>query len=337
MSILIVDDAEDMRLSLRMVLEAEGFSDVQTARSAREAFRMLGLEGESAVLAPDVILMDILMPVVNGVEACKRFKQDPRTADVPVLMITGASQDEVLAAAFAAGAIDYITKPLKVIELVARLRSAITLKRELDARRGREHELLRVTRQLKEANETLQRLSDQDALTGVANRRSFDAHLANEWNRAAREQTPLSLVMLDIDYFKRFNDQYGHPRGDDCLRQVARTLAAPLKRPGDLIARYGGEEFVILLPWTGLAGAVGLAEKLRGLVEALQIPHAQSLAADHVTISLGAACTIPKRSAPAESLIEAADQALYLAKERGRNRVEAYSDVIDPDRVLAHQ
>ncbi len=329
MSVLIIDDAADMRESLRMVLEAEGFTDVVTAASAREAFRRVGLDGVAPSVTPDVILMDILMPDVNGVAACKRFKQDPRTADVPILMITGQSQDEVLSAAFAAGAIDFITKPVKIVELVARLRSALTLKRELDDRRRREQELLRVTQQLKDANENLQRLSDQDALTGVANRRSFEAHLAHEWSRAAREQTPLASIMIDIDYFKRFNDRYGHPRGDECLRQVARALAAPLKRPGDLLARYGGEEFVILLPWTGLPGAVALAEKLHGRVSALRIPHADSAAAPHVTISLGVACTIPTRQMKAGALIEAADQALYVAKEHGRNRVEVCTEAAE--------
>jgi diguanylate cyclase (GGDEF)-like protein len=337
MSILIIDDSADMRVSLKAVLEVEGFPDVATAGSAREAYRLLGLEGTPATLTADVILMDIMMPNVNGVAACRRFKQEPRTADVPILMITGQSQDEILQAAFAAGATDYITKPVKVVELVARLRSAQTLKRELDERRRREQELLRVTSQLKQANETLQKLSDQDALTGVANRRSFDGHLVHEWSRAAREQTPLSIIMIDIDYFKRYNDHNGHLRGDECLRQVAGALTAPLKRPGDLLARYGGEEFVILLPWTGLAGALALAEWLHKRVADLGIPHADSQAADRVTISVGVACTIPTRQMKAEALIEAADQALYTAKERGRNRVEVYSEVPDIDWLGARQ
>jgi diguanylate cyclase (GGDEF)-like protein len=327
MSILIVDDAIDMRQSLQAVLEAEGFTDVYSVASAQEAYRFLGLEGGQTVASVDVILMDILMPRVDGVEACQRIKQAPQTADIPVLMITGQNEDDVLTTAFAAGAIDFITKPLKVVELVARLRSALTLKQELDARRSREEELLRVTHQLQEANQTLQRISAQDALTGVANRRSFDSHLAHEWSRAAREQKPLSLIICDIDYFKAFNDYYGHPRGDECLRQVARALRAPVKRPGDLVARYGGEEFVVLLPWTVLSGAVALAEKLRERIASLRIPHARSLAAPHVTLSLGAASVIPLRQARTAGLVEAADQALYAAKERGRNRVEFFSKV----------
>jgi diguanylate cyclase (GGDEF)-like protein len=337
MSILIVDDSPDMRESLRMVLEAEGFSDIWTAASPREAFQLLGQEGETGPPPVDVILMDILMPQGNGVEACRRLKQDPRTADIPILMITGQSQEEVLTAAFDAGAIDFITKPVKPVELVARLRSALVLKHELDARRSREQELLRVTHQLQEANLQLQRLSGQDALTGIANRRSFDSHLTYEWSRAAREQTPLSLLMIDIDYFKAFNDQYGHPRGDECLKQVAQALAVPLKRPGDLLARYGGEEFIILLPWTGLPGAVALAERLRARVAALQIPHRRSAVAAHVTISVGVGCVIPTRQATPNDLIEIADQALYAAKEKGRNRIETLGELLDVGRVKMHR
>jgi diguanylate cyclase (GGDEF)-like protein len=337
MSILIVDDSADMRESLQMVLEAEGFTDVYTAASPQAAFQLLGLEGNTDHPPPiDVILMDILMPQGNGVEACRRLKQHPRTVDIPILMITGQSQDGVLAAAFDAGAADYITKPIKPVELVARLRSALTLKHELDARRSREQDLLRVTHQLQEANQQLQRLSDQDALTGVANRRSFDTHLAYEWSRAAREQTPLALIMIDIDYFKAFNDHYGHPHGDECLKQVAQALAGPLKRPGDLLARYGGEEFIILLPWTGLPGAMALAERLRNRVTGLRIPHRRSAAADHVTISLGVACDIPTRQATPQELIEAADQGLYAAKEKGRDRIEVVGPQTDARRLQLH-
>lgn len=328
MGILIVDDSADMRESMQMVLQAEGFNDVYVVASAEQAFRFLGLEGDNPVAKIDVILMDNMMPRLSGVAACRRIKQHAQTADIPILMITGLNEDAVLTSAFAAGAVDFITKPVKVVELLARLKSAMTLKQELDARRCREEELLRVTMQLQEANQTLQRLSDQDALTGVANRRSFNSHLAQEWSRGAREQLPLSLIMIDIDYFKMFNDVYGHPRGDECLKQVARTLSGPIHRPADLVARYGGEEFVILLPWTGIAGAVALAENLREQVAALNIPHIRSAAAPYVTLSLGVACTIPKRQATPEELIEAADQALYNAKAQGRNRVEVYSEML---------
>jgi len=333
MGILIVDDAADMRCSFQAALEIEGFTDVFAVASAKEAFRFLGLEQPERVAAIDVILMDNRMPHLDGVSACLRLKQDPRTADIPILVITGYDEDEMLTAAFDAGAVDFITKPIKVVELAARLRSALALKQELDGRRSREQELLRVTQELREANQKLQHLSDQDALTGVANRRLFSSHLTHEWSRAAREQIPLSLIMIDLDHFKAFNDCYGHPRGDDCLRQVARTLGAPLKRPGDLLARYGGEEFVVLLPWTGLTGAMALAERLRDRVMTLAIPHEDSAVGPWVTLSLGVACTVPRRQTVPERLIEAADQALYAAKKHGRNRVEVSTAMLAQEKI----
>jgi diguanylate cyclase (GGDEF)-like protein len=320
-----------MRTSLRLVLEGEGFTDIHTAASGEECFHCLGLDGEAPVASIDVILMDNRMPGLDGVSACRRIKRAPRTAHIPILLITGYNEDEVLTAAFEAGAADFITKPIKVVELLARLRSALALKQELDGRRQREQDLRCVTRQLHEANRMLKRLSDQDALTGLDNRRSFDSHLAHEWNRGAREQVPLSLIMMDIDHFKAFNDHYGHPSGDECLRQVARSLATPLHRPGDLLARYGGEEFIILLPWTGLLGARALAERLRERVADLAIPHEHSPVAPHVTLSLGVACAVPKRQASPEGLVKAADEALYRAKEHGRNRVEVFTHLLTPE------
>lgn len=338
MSILIVDDAEDMRVSLRRVLEAEGFPEVTTAGSAREAFELLGMDQPAPALAGvDVILMDLSMPELDGVEACQRIKRHPRLADIPVLMVTGRTEDKALEAAFAAGAADYIRKPIHPVELLARLRSAVTLKHELDCRRLRERELLAATRQLQEANQMLQRLTNLDALTGVANRRYFSTVLTREWARGSRDKASLAAVMVDVDYFKAYNDTYGHPCGDECLCQVARALQDAVKRPGDLLARYGGEEFVILLPRTGLSGAITLAEEARCRVENLKIAHLRSPIQPHVTISLGAASTLPDRHGFPENLVTVADQALYQAKREGRNRVGVFKDAFGPSwtRALA--
>ena len=268
MSILIVDDSEDMRSSLKCVLEMEGFHGVITADSAQAAFELLGMEESGCSPRDvDVVLMDITMPEIDGLEACRRIKEHPELADIPVLVVTGRTEEKDLAIAFAAGATDYIRKPIHPVELVARLRSALALKHELDCRRTREQELVAVTHQLQEANQALQRISNIDALTGVANRRHFSIVLAREWGRAVRDGHPLAAVMIDVDFFKAYNDAYGHLRGDDCLRQVALALQATIKRPADLLARYGGEEFVILLPKTGLPGAIALAEEARRRVE----------------------------------------------------------------------
>lgn len=165
-------------------------------------------------------------------------------------------------------------------------------------------------------------LSFLDELTGIANRRSFNEFIALEWKRAARDTTPLSLLMIDMDFFKAYNDTYGHQAGDECLKRVVRTINETLKRPGDLVARYGGEEFVVILPGTNLEGAALLSDSLRARVEALGIVHAKSQVSNYVTISLGSATTIPRRDSSPDELISAADQALYQAKQEGGNRVK---------------
>jgi len=322
MSILIVDDLPSNRLLLTTILEDAGYTDLLTAESASEAFKYLGIDDPTDIVKRiDLILMDIGMPGIDGIEACRQIKSTKHLRDIPIIMITAKTETRDLEAAFTAGATDYITKPVNAVELLARVELALSLKRELDCRSSRE-ELMEVVRQLEEVNQKLLYLSSLDGLTGIANRRSFDESLDREWRRGIRYNTSLSLIMIDVDFFKAYNDTYGHQAGDDCLKQVAGALRSVVRRPGDLVARYGGEEFVVILPGTHLEGALVVAEALRVAVETLKIHHAGSELSRQITISLGVATTVPSRGSSPAALVAAADQALYKAKQEGRNRVK---------------
>jgi len=322
MSILIVDDSQDSLLLLEHILKEADYNDLLLAKSGAEAFHLLNMNdplNENAHV--DLILMDILMPEIDGIKACRTIKEHGHLQGIPVIMVTAVTETKELQLAFAAGAIDYITKPFNKIELLARVRSALRLKYEMDARKAREKELIELTRQLEAANEMLERLSYVDGLTGIPNRRYFDEFIEQEWKRATRDATPISIILADIDHFKAFNDTYGHQAGDDCLRQIAKTFRGAVRRPGDIIARYGGEEFVAVLSGTDMAGAVSVAEAMRLRIIELGIPHVNSGVIDKVSMSLGVATAIPGRSTYPSTLIGSADKALYKAKEDGRNRI----------------
>jgi len=321
MAIVIVDDTIFGLEVIKSFLISAGYLDVITVQSAAELYQIIDGYSERGIVEIDLILMDIVMPEVDGIEACRNVKKREWLVDVPVMMVTATTEKDDLQLAFSAGAMDYITKPLDRVELLARVRSALRLKHETYRRKAREKELLEVTRQLEAANERLQNLSFLDGLTGIANRRHFDQGLLQESRRAMRDNTPLSLIMLDIDFFKAFNDTYGHLKGDDCLITVALTLEKALKRPGDFPARYGGEEFAVVLPKTDDIGAVIIAEELRASIERASIKHINSLCADHVTVSLGVVTRFPGQVETPEELILAADRALYRSKHEGRNRV----------------
>jgi len=314
--ILIVDDSPKAHLLIESMLRAQGYSDLTSAESASQAFAMLGLEpdGETGPADFDLILMDLLMPEMDGLEACRRIKSCPRLADTPLIMVTAEDSTEHLKEAFDAGAVDYIRKPVNHVELMARVKSALRLKQEMDCRKAREQELVVMT-------DKLRKLSTLDGLTGIANRRRFDDELLRTWRRGQRESSPVALILMDIDHFKAFNDHYGHLAGDDCLRRVAQVLAQNVKRPFDLVARYGGEEFAVLLPDTAAFGALQVAENLRQAVEVLNIANSHANAVRRVTISGGVAAAVPKSESQPACLIAAADACLYRAKREGRNRV----------------
>jgi diguanylate cyclase (GGDEF)-like protein len=328
MSILIIDDDESMQFLLKTLLENEGYTNVYFADSTKSALVQLGIEGEHAdPLNPDLVILDIDLPESNGIETCRKIISTEKFQDVPVIIMTGHADKRYLRMSFEAGAVDYITKPFDSIEFVIRIRSALRLKQEVNQRKAREVELLEMNQILEAFVARLKHASDTDGLTLVANRRCFDENLFKEFQRIKRmnfqneQKYALSLILLDVDHFKKYNDNYGHVEGDYCLQRVARTLTEEVNRPGDLVARYGGEEFVILLPNTPLEEAGMVAERIRKAVENLQIPHVFSKTSAVVTISLGIASLIPDEQINLHSLVEAADKAMYQAKTTGRNRI----------------
>lgn len=322
--ILLVDDQAMVAEAIRRMLETELDIELHYCQQPTEAIPMAN------AIKPSVILQDLVMPEVDGYTLLRFYRANSITANVPVIVLSSKEDPRDKSQAFSNGASDYLIKLPDKIELVARIRAharsyLAQLQRDaaFQAMQALQEQLEESNRKLEESNAVLQRLSILDGLTGIANRRHFDNTLDQEWKRCSREQSMLSLILLDIDSFKKYNDNYGHQGGDECLRQVASALNKAMKRPGDFIARYGGEEFVAILPDTDNPGAAIIAEQMRIHVEELNIPHAYSLATDHVTISLGVATIIPDLNLDPKSLVEAADALLYRAKESGRNRYVA--------------
>lgn len=329
-TILVVDDSVHVHKQIEVFLKTAGYSNLLFAESASEVFKHLNVESpEKEPNKVDLILMDINMPGLSGVEVCRQIKTIERFRDIPIVMVTAEDTDAGLQPAFEAGAVDYIKKPVSEVELVVRVGSVLKLKHEMDERKNREQELLNITGLLEESNQKLQqvnvilnRLSRIDGLTGIANRRHFDDLFCQEWKRAGRLSKPISLLLVDIDFFKNFNDTYGHQLGDECLKQVAGALSRALKRPCDVIARYGGEEFVAFLPETDEKGAIMVAETMQVNMADANIPHRNSPVSDKVTVSIGVSTAVPAANLLPGTLIADADKALYQAKQEGRNRIK---------------
>jgi len=316
--ILIIDDyPENIEV---MGEHLAGGYEVQFALSGQD-----GLERVSKS-QPDLILLDMMMPGMDGFEVCRQLRQDPYTREIPVIFVTAHNDSETESRALAAGAVDFIHKPVNPPVLRARVDTHIKLKMRLDE---------------------LKRLATRDALTGLANRRVFYERLEMEWNRAMRRNDTLSLLMIDVDFFKAYNDHYGHPQGDICLAQVARAIGQTALRANELAARFGGEEFVVLMADTTLEQARQVAERIREGVHGLAIPHQYSGVSDRVTVSIGVGSALPCRIAEqsvhsshcletcakllscAGNLVEMTDKALYQAKRQGRDRF-ACSEMIPP-------
>lgn len=319
--ILVVDDAVENLDLLYRILSRKGFR-VVTADTGTKALELVQND------QPDLIMLDVCMPEMDGYMICDVLKNNPSTKDIPVIFVSALDEVVDKVKAFEVGAVDYIAKPYHAAEVIVRVSNHLALRRlhqqlEVQNERLRQEisDRLAIEAALQTANKELERLAHMDGLTQVANRRSFDHCLAQEWRRMAREQNPLTLILCDVDFFKGYNDTYGHQAGDDCLRNVAKAVSTVLKRSTDFIARYGGEEFAIILPNTSFVGAMHVATEMRAAVQAQEIVHCASSISQFVTLSIGISTVVPVIEVSPQSLLAAADRALYKAKLGGRDRV----------------
>ena len=291
-TLLIVDDEKQNRLLLtelfgttyKIIQAKNGVQALEKARQHR----------------PDLILLDVLMPEMDGMDVLRELKRDDATRLIPVIFITALDSATDEENGLNLGAVDYISKPFHPPIVRVRVRNQL---------------------QLVHQQRLLEQLASLDGLTGIPNRRQFDATLLKEWHRCQRNQQPLSLIVADVDFFKKYNDALGHAAGDRVLQEVAATLRQAARRPGDLGARYGGEEFVLLLPKTNATSAQALAEGLQQLLHSKALPHPDSSLGPWLTMSMGGNTIVPSTTALDPEFFALADAALYRAKHQGRNQV----------------
>ncbi|MBP8711242.1 MAG: diguanylate cyclase [Comamonas sp.] len=291
-TLLIVDDEKQNRLLLtelfgttyKIIQAKNGVQALEKARQHR----------------PDLILLDVLMPEMDGMGVLRELKRDDATRLIPVIFITALSSATDEENGLNLGAVDYISKPFHPPIVRVRVRNQL---------------------QLVHQQRLLEQLASLDGLTGIPNRRQFDATLLKEWHRCQRNRQPLSLIVADVDFFKKYNDALGHAAGDRVLQEVAATLRQAARRPGDLVARYGGEEFVLLLPETNATSAQALAEGLQQLLHSKALPHPDSSLGPWLTMSMGGNTIVPSTTALDPEFFALADAALYRAKHQGRNQV----------------
>jgi len=420
-AILIVDDAPDSLSVLRKMMVEQGYQTF-VATSGERAVQL------AKRVHPDLILLDIVMPGIDGLETCRQLKSNPLTARIPIIFMSAKTDTDDVVAGFDLGAVDYLPKPLRMAEVCARVRTQLQIRNNSENQQEQAERLRTIVNNMAEglmvieadgsiqftnpacdkylgyhegelagqsiadllnplvaqeyldyfvryaanpatahshgtreviirhklgksvcmdltltpmflrqplfigllhdithhkiSEDALQRAAMVDPLTQIANRRHFDSFLEKEWQRATRSGAPLSLVVLDVDHFKLYNDTLGHAAGDLCLQQVAKAIATHAPRATDLAARYGGEEFVLLFAETDADSAYLLAESIRAHVEMLELPHPRSITSDWITVSIGVATIHPHQLENTESLFVAADRAMYVAKESGRNQVQ---------------
>jgi diguanylate cyclase (GGDEF)-like protein len=325
-TLLVVDDVPaNVNLLLKFLTQA-GFK-VLVAKDGESALK------KAAYAKPDLILLDVMMPGLSGFEVCEMLKSQPQTQDIPIIFMTALSETVDKVKGFSLGAIDYVTKLVQHEEILVRINTHIKIhqqQRQIQEQNETlnllNQELETLTEQLKErtailekANCELERLNALDCLTQIANRRRFEEYLSSQWQRLLPRQLPLSLIFADIDYFKHYNDHYGHQAGDECLQQVAQAINRTTKPLSYLIARYGGEEFVVLLPQTNIQEATQIAEAIQQSVNKLKIVTAPSVKNKYVSLSMGVSSLIPNKNASPKALVKIADEALYEAKGQGRN------------------
>lgn len=329
--ILIVDDVPQNIEILNSMLKND--YEVYFAVNGQDALNT------AIAVIPHLILLDIMMPGMDGYEVCRSLKNDPVLKDIPVIFITAMDRAENETQGLELGAVDYVTKPFNPAIVKLRVKNQLELKRQRDALSFKTAELHRTNAALQQANEALEerriqlenanrlleKMAIEDVLTGLANRRHFNQVLQAEIQRGRRYNDCLSLIMCDVDYFKRYNDYYGHMAGDQCLQAIGKMFHQIFKRAGELSARYGGEEFAVILPRTAPQRAHELAETLRTEIINLGIEHQCSDIARCITFSIGVVSATNCEERNMEWFIRAADEALYESKEEGRNRVTLFS------------
>lgn len=313
--ICVEDDTDIQRLLLLYLSKTMGVEPI-FLKDAKAAFAFLGISDSNNQVNADLIIMDYQIPGIDGIAAIKKIRESQIYTDTPIIMITANDDQKVLESAFEAGASDFIAKPIRKTELIARIKSQLRLGFEMDLRKEREKRLIELSAKLEEANKKLKEIAFLDGLTGIPNRRHFDIAFRSLGKQARRNKTSLSVIMIDIDHFKLYNDTYGHLQGDECLKKAAGILKENLRRPTDFVARYGGEEFIAALPETDKNGAEDVAKRIQKAFETEMIPHSKGI--DGIlTVSMGIA------SSEGEDgdvfLVEYADEALYTAKSSGRN------------------
>ncbi|MBK7327067.1 MAG: diguanylate cyclase [Propionivibrio sp.] len=307
MKTLVIEDSTSSLKLLCSYIEKIGISTIPAENGATGIDLFLSEH-------PDLILLDIILPDLDGYEVARQIRLlEPPGEWTPIIFLSSMNKDKDIEMGIAAGGDDYLLKPISEVVLAAKIRA---MQRIIQMRQS----LLVLTRKLDSANQELKRLTSLDGLTGIPNRRHFDEVLAREWRRAMRQGEELSILMCDIDFFKNFNDTFGHQKGDECLRQVANALADSLDRGGDLLARYGGEEFIAVLPGTTLEGASFIAAQMRQSICQLNISHPDT-PFGKVTASFGVASAVAMPETDPLKIVGAADTAMYKAKKSGRNRV----------------
>lgn len=322
MNVLIVDDRPENILALESILEGLPLK-IYTSLSGNDALALMFDTDFS------LVLLDVQMPEMNGFEVAELMRSCEKTRSIPIIFVTAINKEQkYVFKGYELGAVDYLFKPIEPLVLKSKIKVFIEIYKQKNLLQKQAYlleqkieELIR----LRESNFELQKLSAHDSLTDIPNRRGLDEFLDREWRAAIRDRYEMSAILVDIDFFKRYNDNYGHLEGDECLKKVAQALKDTLRRPKDFVARYGGEEFVVALPNTDLEGAIFVAENLRKGIEALAIPHETSSLSPIVTISLGVHTVLPNRETSFKKFMDEVDQALYLAKQAGRNRVCTYT------------